>query len=444
MHPVVRKLVDTATKYAQDGYPIEAINYWKQVLKFAPKNEMVLLIIGDLYRSIGDLQHAESFYLMAQKFATDMVLPTCRLAAIEERKGNLQKAKELLHNLVRVARPNVNALSVWANVCRRTGEYKLAIEALKIAITQDRSHEELTLLHSGLARNYDSTGDYESAFRHFEISNSYRNQKYSPKERSRQTDIILSVPPLTPINYSMPQTPVLIVGFMRSGSTLLEQSLGRHSQISTCGEVASLRAIAEQIPSQLGFHEAWPIATRKFTKMQAQKVGLLYLSEMQRFGTKEDCKIVVDKSLSNYELLQLAHRILPNVKIIHCVRDPIDTCLSCFVTHFSQEHGFTTRLDWLAHEYGLYRKVMAYQHQSLDIHTVEYEKLVKQPRQAISAVLDHIGLKWEEVCMQPEKNQRVVATASYAQVNQSFHTKSIGKSQNYLRHLEPLINALKQ
>ena len=444
MNAQFRRLAATAAKFTADGYPAEAIKYWKQALQLSPENAEVLFCLGDLYRMIGDLGQAERFYIKSQQFNKDPVLPLSRLALIEERRGNVQQAKNLVNDLVQVPHPNANALAVWGSACRRLGQYADAIGVLEKALNGKRHRKELSLIHSVLAQNYEASGSYDLAFHHFAAANLKRNQQYNPSERRSQVDRLLAVPHIPPLHHKpMPLTPVLIVGFMRSGSTLLEQSLGLHSQVSTCGEHEVLGAIAQQIPAQLGFRQPWPQATAQFTPRQAENVGLLYLSEMGKAGSRQNATVIVDKALSNYQLLQLAHRILPKVKIVHCIRDPIDTCLSCFCTNFSQAHGFSTRLEWLAHEYKLYQRVMAHHQRTLDIHTVVYEDLVRQPRDVLSAVLSFIGLPWEEECMQPERNQRVAATASYAQVKQAFHTKSIGRSKRYLQHLEPLISALK-
>jgi len=199
-----------------------------------------------------------------------------------------------------------------------------------------------------------------------------------------------------------------------------------------------LEAISQQIPVQLGFTDEWPKASAQFSEQQSFDVAQFYLSEMEKVGSRPKSPFIVDKTLSNYQLLEFAYRLFPNLKIVHCERNALDTCLSCFVTNFDQGHAFSTRLEWLGEEYQAYQKVISHFQKTMNIHSIQYEKLVSDPEFELRRLLEYLDLEWEESCLHPNQNSRVANTASYAQVTQAFHQGSIGKSQNYYDELLPL------
>ena len=443
MSTQVQKLLARAEHFTHSNYPREAIKCYLQLIQLIGAHWEVFFRLGDAYRAVGDFESAQNYYLKSKELAPDKTFPICRLAWIAERRGLLNEAHDLVHELVFVDRAHVNALTMWATIQRRLGKSEETIPIITEALKQDRSAEELSLLHYVLGQNSEAIQDYSQAFFHFKKANEYRGQTYDPQQRTAQTERLLTVPSLAPLHRSpLPVTPVLIVGFMRSGSTVLEQALGRHPQISICGEHQALGAIAEQVPRQLGFHSDWPEASAKFSAAQALQVANLYLSEMGKVGTNPQGTFIVDKTLTNYKLIDFALRILPNVKIINCVRDPLDTCLSCFVTNFTQDHAFSTRLDWLGHEYLLYQKLMAKYQDRAEVHTIHYESLVSSPREELQKALAFLSVEWEEACLSPEQNDRVVATASYAQVKKPFHRGSVDRAQKYYEELYPLRMAL--
>ena len=127
------------------------------------------------------------------------------------------------------------------------------------AVAQPRPPAELAVLHHTLAKALNTLGRHKEAFEQYSTANSRLGQYYDPQQDSALVEHLTQVPSLGPLHdANLDATPVLIVGFMRSGTTVLEQALGRHSEIATCGEHEALVAISDQVPRQFGFTEAWP------------------------------------------------------------------------------------------------------------------------------------------------------------------------------------------
>jgi hypothetical protein len=152
---------------------------------------------------------------------------------------------------------------------------------------------------------------------------------------------------------------------------------------------------------------------------------------------------ITDKMPANFLHLGFIQKLYPNARIIHCRRSMLDTCVSCFRQNFSATYSYATRLDWLAVFYAQYERLMDHWKQVLDlpIYEIDYEALVKSPASEIAPLLDFCGLEFEEACLSPHENQRVVYTASHAQVRKPIYTSSVGYAKRYRRQLGPLLGA---
>jgi hypothetical protein len=153
---------------------------------------------------------------------------------------------------------------------------------------------------------------------------------------------------------------------------------------------------------------------------------------------------VVDKMPHNFETLWLASLLFPNATILHSVRSPMDTCLSCFFQNFHRGHAYTDDLRSLGHHYNYYLALMDHWKKALPIpiHDVVYEEVVGDPEQQIPRLLELCGLEFEEACMEFHKTRRAVKTASTSQVRRKLYTSSVEKWRRYEAHLGPLLEAL--
>jgi hypothetical protein len=153
---------------------------------------------------------------------------------------------------------------------------------------------------------------------------------------------------------------------------------------------------------------------------------------------------VIDKLTFNYTMLGMIRLMLPNARIVHCVRDPRDTCTSCYLTSFGNDRGFTSDLAELGETYRLYWRLMRHWQAVLPgrIHEVGYEALIGDLEGETRRLLDFLGLEWAPECLEFHANRRPVATASMTQVRRPAYRSSIGRWRRYERHLGPLLEAL--
>jgi len=158
------------------------------------------------------------------------------------------------------------------------------------------------------------------------------------------------------------------------------------------------------------------------------------------------CRIVTEKSLTNFLFLGLAEMLFPQARIIMCRRDPLDTCLSYYFHNFTSYHPHAYNLDDLGYYYQQYERLLQHWQKvsSLPILNVEYEKLVADPESEIRRVLDFCELPWHESCMDVQHNKRIVQMASTQQVRQPINESAVDRHRHYDAHLDPLRKALAQ
>jgi hypothetical protein len=153
---------------------------------------------------------------------------------------------------------------------------------------------------------------------------------------------------------------------------------------------------------------------------------------------------VVDKMPFNFLHLGLISMLFPKARIIHCVRDPLDTAISCFFQNFSESYAFTNSLETLGCYYRDYQRLMRHWHEVLPISMLDlrYEQLVEAPEATIRQLVQFLGLEWDERCLDFHENPRLVTTASYDQVRRPIYTGSVGRSRRFREHLGPLEAAI--
>jgi hypothetical protein len=240
------------------------------------------------------------------------------------------------------------------------------------------------------------------------------------------------------------EKPVFIIGMPRSGTTLVEQIIASHPQVHGAGELNDLWRTAEQIASFLPPGAQLPENIDQVRPEAWGFIGNQYVKTITQRSW--DALRITDKLPFNYTLTGIIQLMLPNARIIHCRRDPLDTCVSCFMTSFGSDRGFTRDLHMLGGTYRTYQDLMTHWHKVMPgrILDIVYEELVGDTEEQARKLIEHLGLAWDESCLEFYKNKRRVSTSSLAQVRQPVYKTSIERWRRYEKHLAPLINAIKE
>jgi tetratricopeptide (TPR) repeat protein len=234
------------------------------------------------------------------------------------------------------------------------------------------------------------------------------------------------------------RVPVFIVGMPRSGTTLLEQILASHSALFGAGELNTMGKLASNIVCP-------PLDSPDWESFLAElrSIGQEYLDEVWKLAP--DARYITDKMPANYLNLGLIHLMLPNAKIVHSMRNPMDTCFSCYTQFFKFGQKFSYDLGTLGRQYLRYRRLMAHWHGVLPagrILDVRYEDNVADPEREARRLLEYVGLPWDPACLNFHENKRAVRTASVAQVRKPIYSSSVARWKHYENHLGPLLEII--
>lgn len=306
-----------------------------------------------------------------------------------------------------------------------------------------QSHADRMALHFALGKASLGIGDSDRAFHHLDEGNRLKRATfgYDAEATGRWMKTIASV--FSPALFERfkgsgvaSALPVFVVGMPRSGTTLVEQILASHTQVHGAGELSALSQIA-------GGMGDYPAAIEQLAGEDLVRIGRAYLARVEPLA--EGKRHVVDKMPANFLYAGLIHLILPNARIIHCRRDPVDTCLSCYSQLFEGEQMFTYDLAELGGFYGNYRDLTDHWRAVLPSDRfidVDYEAVVDDLEAQARRLVEFLGLPWDDACLRFYENPRAVRTASVNQVRQPIYTASKGRWKAHARHLGPLLRAL--
>jgi hypothetical protein len=238
--------------------------------------------------------------------------------------------------------------------------------------------------------------------------------------------------------------PVFVVGMPRSGSTLVEQLLSSHPKVFGAGEIADFFDAAVEVGGAnleaLHFYGE----NSKILRDQLHQIGVGYMRRVG--GAAPAAERIVNKMPDNFRLLGLIHLALPNARIIHIRRDPVDTCVSCFSKLFVGANvPYAYDMADLGRYYRSYDSVMAHWHELLPPNVmldVQYEDLVANIEEQAGRMIAHCGLEWDARCLNFHLTERPVRTASAVQVRQPIYGRSVGQWRKYEPFLGSLLSAL--
>lgn len=323
------------------------------------------------------------------------------------------------------------------------------IAAMEAALeTAGLSDDDRLHLHFALGKAFDDRREAETSFGHYDRANAIRHGQldYNPDIVTHHVDKIIAT--LTPEFLASRKgqgdatpDPIFILGMPRAGSTLLEQILASHSLIEGTMELPDMPAIAlregKTVPS------GWVDAVQEMPGERLAELGSEFLrrTAVQR---KTDKPYYIDKLPNNWIYTGLIHLILPNAKIIDARRHPLDCCFSNFRQHFAKGQAFSYSLSDMGRYYSDYVRLMAHFDAVLPgrVHRVIHEAVIEEPEAQVRAMLDYLGVPFEEGCLNFHQNKRAVRTASSEQVRRPINRDGVEQWKPYEQWLDPLKDAL--
>jgi tetratricopeptide (TPR) repeat protein len=466
--------LDLAVALDRQGLDLDAMAAYRQAVRLAPEWAEGLGRFAELLEATGDVEGAIESFRQAAAAASETTAGRLNAVRALTLEGKYREAEAQLRQAI-VLDPGSDLLhKVLGDALSKQGRFEEAIEACDRALTinplqvpahliavqarkctqADRPRlgrmlsalgeaslddEDRLFLHYAIGKMLDDLGEYREAMQHFDQANGIRRRNASFDRELFSGHVDWVIRRFTPAFFTAhadfavdDETPLLIVGMPRSGTTLVEQILSSHPQIAGGGELVFWTRRAA----------SWGISSATYlTPASARDLAGDYLAMLCRIGPS--AARVTDKVPFNLFQLGLIHLLLPKARIIHCRRHPIDTCLSMYFTNFKEKFEFVSDKGDLAFAYRQYARLMDHWRAVLPSDRfveVDYESLIADRQTVSRRLIAFTGLGWHDACLTPERNKRTVITSSVWQVRQPVYATSIARWRRY----EPWLGELRQ
>jgi tetratricopeptide (TPR) repeat protein len=440
--------------YTDSGRQQEAIRCYRRALELHPGHNLSWNNLGAALEKSDDKPGAAKAYAQAVAIDPRHAEAQNNLGAISSEEGGLEKARHCFEAAI-AAKPgfveahyNLSSLKTYTAADPHLAQLEaLAAQSASLPVAARIRY------HFALGKALEDVGEHDRAFAAYAEGNRLQHDLL-PHDEAQAEALLARIKetfsrdflgkPCRPLPAGLTKkTPIFIVGMPRSGTTLIEQILASHPAVHGAGELGDLHEVIHGAPGATSGQPftAWApqLADDDFPAL-----GESYLERVWRLSPEAAC--ITDKMPANFFYLGMLRRMLPQAKIIHAMRDPMDSCFSCFSRLFNDTMGFAYDLDTLGRYYVRYMQLMEHWQATLPegaILDVRYEEVVADVEGQARRMLAYCGLPWDEACLDFHKNKRPVKTASVAQVRKPIYTTSVARWQRFGPHLEPLLAIVK-
>jgi len=426
----------------------EAVASYREAINNNPDFDQAWYRMAGAQLQLGHLDEALASYRSAQAIRPDFEDAAAGEAGILMILGDREGALRRIQPFIDQGSRNISIVTQFAELSRYSGSSGAALERIEELLhTLNPPPDQKARLHFSAGDLHAHHEAYEPAFGHYRQANALRHNPPAAQREIRRLRAVQTVFTRERLD-SLPRAstsserPVFIVGMPRSGTSLVEQILAAHPDVFGAGELMHINRIAATLPQTLNTRQPYPRCIDQLTRPAIEALAADYLQQLERLSP--DAARVTDKMPHNFLNLGLIDRLLPGARVIHCRRDPMDTCLSCFTHNLAGIHAYSNDLATLGAYYRAYRALMQHWQQVLHIPLldVDYEALVNDQEAVTRRLLAFCGLEWDARCLRFHESARVAATASHNQVRQPLYRGAIGKWQRYAHQLQPLVDAL--
>lgn len=420
-----------------------AIHHYHAAIGYDNKHGFAWNNLGASLEKSGDKQTAKIAYATAIAINPQHAEAHNNLAAIYSEEGRLEESRS--HFSAAIA-SNPNFVDAHYNLSliktyTKDDPHLLFLESLLSKINDFPIQTRISF-YFAMGKAFDDTKQYARAFEFYAEGNRL-NYLQQPWDKTNLETFVKNVPTiftksfLKKTNERDTRSPIFIVGMPRSGTTLIEQILSSHQSVYGAGELNILDEVIQQArhAKNLSFVD-WVM---QLTDQDFETLGKDYLERVWRLAP--DKNYIIDKMPANSFYIGMIYRMLPSAKIIHAIRDPMDSCFSCFTHLFKNDMAFSGDLTALGNYYLLYAEVMLHWNTVLPPNTIfdlPYEKMIHDHENTSKQLIDYIGLSWDPNCLHFYNNKRMVKTASLTQVRKPIYKTSLQRWRHFTKELAPL------
>jgi len=438
---------------------LHKLEHYDEALAAARNAIIAMPESGDAYNAVGQAlqglgKHDEALSYYERAASLSSTIPEQGLMNKGLLLMEINRPDEARAAMAAAIKMNPRSASVYFNAAelktfKRDDPEIAQMENLLIS-NQVQSLNDRTALYYALGKACLDAGDADRAFDYFAKGASMKRStfNYDAEATGQWLEMIAQAfPPALFQKFKgsgvKSERPVFVIGVPRSGTTLVEQILAAHPAVFGAGELSAMRRIASTIRLPDGRVLEYPKDIPFLVSADLAHLGNAYIKETEKFA--RGYKRVIDKMPANFLYAGLIALCMPEARIIHCRRDPVDTCLSCYTKLFTAEQNFTYDLTELGKFYKSYHALMAHWRKTLPpqrFMEVDYEAVVDNVEIEARRLVSFCGLTWNDACLQFHKSNRPVRTASVNQVRQPIYKRSVGRWKKYAPYLGPLLDTL--
>ena len=419
----------------------EAAESYRKSIALKPDYAEAHYNLGIIYKKLLQLDAAEESYKNAITLKPDYSEAYHNLGIILQEQGRFHEAELNYHQAI-VLKPNYAAAHRHLTLLKTFVAYDKQFSKMReIYLNKDISENECCEINFGLAKAYEDLGDFGKAFAHFSEGNALRKKLLNYniiKDEELFKQIKTTYPKIARISLELDKSsqkiiPIFIVGMPRSGTTLVEQIISSHSQVTGAGELPFATQFGA--PIVRGFSEANDETVLNFRNKYLENLEIL--SKGNRF--------VTDKMPQNFRFIGLLATAVPEAKIVHVKRNPAAVCWANYKQYFTSEGiGYSYDINDTLSYHKLYENLMEFWGSSLSnrIYTLDYEQLTVNPEKETRQLIETLNLEWDEKCLSPQNNSRSVATASSLQVREKIYQGSSEQWKKYQPYLNGAFDSL--
>jgi len=436
-----------ARLFMRIGHVNRADEAIERAVQHQDDNPVVQDTIATVYSLLGDQQAASEWLEKALTQQPDNPVFLINRANNQMFLGEFAAAQHTLEHTLTINPDNANAHWLLSSL-RRASDRTHVVRLQQLVTAAGNTSRELAYLNFGLGKELEDLQDWPAAFDAFAAGAAARRTTIDYDEAGESAMFEALQQCLTtewlatrPAGHHDP-SPIFIVGQPRTGTTLVERIITSHSTVHSAGELRQFDGAIRRLVNYQGKARNSVELARAACHIDVARLGEAYLSTSRKL--RGHLPRFVDKLPTNYRYLPLIVAALPQAKIVHLRRDPMDACFASFKQLFADAYPHSyTQLEMARHHARYYRMMECWRERFGDrFFDLDYEDMAANPEPQARALLEYLELPWEEACLDFHRQGAAVTTASAVQVREAAHTRSVGRWRRYTAQLAPMLDTL--
>jgi tetratricopeptide (TPR) repeat protein len=421
----------------------------KQVRRIKPTDPAVLDLTGTVLNQLGEYEAARAFFARVNTLAPGQAPYMMNLASVLVFLGEIEAAIEIFRDVLR--REPGNPQCHWGLASAVKAEDHSHIEQMRQLLGRYSGNlRARAFLFYAIGKESEDLQDWDAAFEAFAAGAAARRQTVEYDEAA-EIEVFETIQALFDGEWLARQppgnpdpSPIFVLGQPRTGTTLIERIITSHSQVHSAGELQQFGLATRRVCRYADPRRFSGELFRRAARADPGEIGSMYLQTTARM--RGGTAFFVDKLPVNYLNLPLILAALPNAKVVHLVRGPMDACFASFKQLFADAYLHSYEQGEMARHHIRYRKLMDHYRACFPgrIIDVSYEQTAHDTEPNARRLIEALALEWEDACLRFHQSQSGVATASAVQVREPAHTRSIGRWRRYERQLAPMRRELER